>query len=290
MKMKRSGPALAGLVCAATLALAAGDAWADAKVELTARDDAEAPPATFLGSSPISLQHTISAGSSSAFGSADLSAAVLKANDVSGLPFVPGDTVFSNTLAQSNVSFNDTFIFTSGFGGTAFLDWSFDGTITTNPDKGVVSFSGAQFSIDLRLDGLDHSFVSYLLQNGDACPVGPTFCTIGSAVMATGSLPILIAPGSFLVQTTLVSGAVLGDVADFDQTARLFLRLPDGAAIQSASNQLFATATPIAAIPEPESIVLMLVGLGAIAGVVRRRRPSAGVASGKPEGSPRFQQ
>lgn len=250
---------------------------ADATVGLVAKDSYNAPDASFNASDPIALSQTISAGTSSAFGLADLSAGVLKAIDISGPPFLPGYPVVSNTFAQTAGAFGDTFAFTGGYGQTAYLDWLFEGSIGTNVDKPVSSFSSAEFSIDVRLGGLDAGVLSYLISNdGNCASFAGTYCTNAPSVTAIGSLPILIAPGSFSLQIGLVAGAVLGDTAQFSDTARLFLRLPDGVGITSGSGQLLAQATPIVAgIPEPETYALILAGLGLLGAAAARQRRGA---------------
>ena len=103
-------------------------------------------------------------------------------------------------------------------------------------------------------------------------------CGAGTATSRTGSLAFTIAEGLTTFATSLQGFASFGNSFDFGNTARFYLRTPDGVTF-SGANAFLTAATPIGTVtvspvPEPETYALMLAGPASI-GVAARRKRSA---------------
>ena len=67
-----------------------------------------------------------------------------------------------------------------------------------------------------------------------------------------------------------------GYTTDFGNTAKFFIRLPDGITMKSSSGVFLADAKPVlAAVPEPETYAMLFAGLGVLGFVGRRNRKAS---------------
>lgn len=175
------------------------------------------------------------------------------------------DYYIRTTFATAQIS--DTISFHGGATGTAYLDWSFHGNLMTGGrPRDHLTYGALQIHVSGRPDE------RFTLAN--YCVVtDPLHCSEGTQIASTGSIPIAITPRDFLIQVTLEARAAVADSAEFFNTARLYLRTPDGVTVTSGSGQFLAGASPIAAVPEPSSSALMLAGMAALL-FGHRQRPS----------------
>jgi hypothetical protein len=98
----------------------------------------------------------------------------------------------------------------------------------------------------------------------DSCLIGDNpGTTIGSL-----TIPITGDQYTFISRLTI---NVTGYTADFASTARIYLSLPTGVTFTSGSGSFLAGATPIAAVPEPETYAMLLAGLGIVGAISLRR-------------------
>lgn len=176
------------------------------------------------------------------------------------------------TSAESVI--NDTFRFSDGASGTAYLDWSIDGTASAAEGLDL------SFGVGVLLfywvppgAGVAEELIYAYTSSGFICDalLVETTCSVGSSFAAQGSIPLPITSGDYFLQTALQSQARDG-TSNFGNTARLYLRTPDGVTIDSASGRFLASATPISAVPESSANALLLAGLGVLGFVARRRR------------------
>lgn len=252
---------------ALSLATLASGASANVRLNLEASGDTGVlPRPSFVGSEDIQISGSVSDGGSTAQGSANLDTGLLRASAVS----VGGGGIA--TSAQSVIAEN--FRFSTGASGTAFLDWSVDGSASADPSS---LFSYGQGSLAFywvtpeSAQGQELLYVyttwAYIC---DAIQV-ETSCEIGNSFAAAGTLALSILPGDYTLQVALTTQAANG-TADFGNTARLHLRLPEGVSIESDSGTFLASAVPISAVPEPAAAALLLAGLGVVVLAGRRGR------------------
>lgn len=207
---------------------------------------------------------------SSASGYANLETGILRSKSI-GPPIQPGigypDGQFSS---QSAAQIVDTITFGAGASGTGFLDWHVDGTLTPagNP------FPSATTSLVLNVGGTGET--DYFTDSTGLCLPSAT-CNIGTSFDKSGAFAFMIAPGSLQVSAFLQTEAFDGAIADFSNTGRFYLRLPDRVTYTSTSGVFLTDAAPIfagvPAVPEPSSYALLLVGLGLLS-CAKGRAPS----------------
>jgi hypothetical protein len=216
-----------------------------------------------VGNDPTLLVAETSAvsGGSSATSYANLVTGVLQdyAHATDAYPGTPYAALASSAITE-------LVTFSGGVGQTAWLDWSFDGSLTLNP----LEYPFATFG-QLLLYAGDSAANIMLSGNAGNCAFPPT-CTVGTSVDQQGSLAFIIPPGEMFVAANLQAYAQYGNTAQFANTGRIFIRTPEGVTYSSATGQFLTQATPIfaTAVPEPETYALMLAGLGMI-GLLRRR-------------------
>lgn len=253
---------------ALSLATLASGASANVRLSLEAGGDTGVfPRPSFVGSEDIEISGSVSDGGSIAQGFANLDTGLLRASSVS----VGGGGIA--TSAESVIA--EGFRFSTGASGTAFLDWSIDGSASADPSNlfsyglGSLAFYWVTPESGLAQQLLYVHTTSALIC--DAIQVETT-CEIGNSFAATGTLALPILPGNYYLQVALTTQAANNGTADFGNTARLYLRLPEGVSIASDSGTFLASAVPISAVPEPSAAALLLAGLGVVVLVGRRGR------------------
>lgn len=170
--------------------------------------------------------------------------------------------------ALASGGFFDTVTFSNGVGQTAYLDWSFDGSLSLDN-------TSLPFATHGQLLVYGGSGANIQLTNaGNLCATGGD-CTVGTSVNKQGSIPFVISAGAMFFAANLSAYSQYGNTADFSNTGRIYLRTPDGVSYTSQSGQFLNEAAPIFAVPEPATYALMLAGLVAV-GLVTRRRSRLG--------------
>jgi hypothetical protein len=171
--------------------------------------------------------------------------------------------------ASADASISEAILFSGGFGQTAYLDYSFEGSIAL---AGAEYPQAAFAQLAINIGTIFGGGTTYETLSAFAGNCGPG-CEVGTFTSRTGSIAIPIAEGGANIAMSLLTFATYGNLVDFSNTAAFYLRLPEGVTFTSQSGRFLADATPIftTAVPEPETYALMLAGLAMI-GVVRRRR------------------
>jgi hypothetical protein len=188
-------------------------------------------------------------------------------------PYVQSFSAASKALVTDTVHFQNY-----QPGDVATLYFSVHGSFVDNAPAGFEEYSSAwgnywvqaytgsgnnyQKSIGFASDPLTASTMGCF---GADCLIGDNpGTTIGSL-----TIPITGDQYTFISRLKI---SVTGYTADFASTARVYLSLPTGVTYTSGSGSFLAGATPIAAVPEPETYAMLLAGLGIVGAVTRRRR------------------
>lgn len=238
-----------GMYAASTLA------QATVSVQLQTTDGL-GPLVTASSSANTEVEREIVDGLSNAYGYSNLVTGVSKSRTFASAPGLAN---------VATASMTDIISFTSGYGGTAYLDWYFAGAT----DPGLVYQNGAVLQLNVTGNGVLNYELHALLSSG-ACTAIYTTCSVGSSVVRTGSMPITIRTGDYSIQTALTTTSFAGEV-DFSNTVHLYLRLPAGAGFTSQSGQFLSAAPPISVVPEPSTITLLAFGIGSLFACGRRR-------------------
>ena len=163
------------------------------------------------------------------------------------------------TFIQSR--FSEVITFTSGFGQTAYLDFTFRGSL---PDFGYTGSSGLQatFATLEVFSGFVRGGAALNRDGTAECTSDTQICLSGTTADVIGSLPFVIGSQPINLGATLFarSGeAIGGSYANFSIGNAIYLRTE--ASWTSQSGLFLTQAAPISApIPEPSSFVLMLIG------------------------------
>jgi hypothetical protein len=203
------------------------------------------------------------------------------ANQSTGTLRVSGNSRYSDsfeTFSIATAAFSDYVTFSGGFGQTAYLDYSFEGSLGVGGSPGHAVAVG-------QFDALVQAFT-----NGGSLPAVQSFeslggsarecerqpnCEVGTSTARTGSLAFTIVDGTLFIGASLRGTATYGNSFDFSNKAKLYLRTPEGVSFSSASGFLSAAVPigsgPVTAIPEPGTYALALAGLGMVVFVARRR-------------------
>lgn len=164
---------------------------------------------------------------------------------------------------------------------TGTLSFTLDGKMT--PGGGQIPGSGgnagsasAALSLGtLGFAGLNHTSFYVSETCSTISLTADESCTVGSTFAETISLPFTIDDAHRMVNLTasLYGQAFNGAHVDFANTGTLSLVLPSGLSFTSESGLLLTAQT--APVPEPQTYVLMLAGVGFVAarrlGVVRQK-------------------
>ena len=220
---------------------------------------------------PLKAEKAVSVGLASAYGFVDLASTAIKA-DVVTYPSI------NNTGASAELTLTDKFAFSSGFGQTAHLDWSVHGSFGVNclydPDTGACEnygYMGAgQYVVSVSAEGplpLSNYAERWMIFSWGTPPPctlsSPNIeCYRGQELELRGTLDIpIFSATTYSVSESLFVFAAYGGYGNFGNTARMYLRVPEGVAYSSHSGVLFRDATQIIAVPEPRSSDLFLIGL-----------------------------
>lgn len=253
---------------AVVVALAPAAASATATALAYVQDERTAQPAPPAATDPIQATMSATAPGQSAFAFANQSTGTLRVSGDSGdaYPYV--------TTSNASASFSDVVTFSGGVGLTAYLDYSFDGTLT---NAGSPQFAAAFGQLQAHVANVGGAVTRYETLSGYAANCGfGTNCEVGTSTARTGSLAFMIFDGATNVNASLQAFASYGNSFDFANTAKFYLRTPDGVTFSSANGFLSEAvaigSVPVTPVPEPETYALMLAGLSMLGLVARRRR------------------
>lgn len=230
---------------------------ADVRLDLQASGDF--PYVNYVNSASTVISNQITDDGSSASGYANLATGTLRAWTSSAL-----GTGGASTSSQSVL--RDDFSFSGPTGGTAYLDWVFNGSLSLNPNKPFSMQSGGGLSlywVTPNSFGALQEF--HALVNFGCTNMSVTSCLEGDSISLSGSIPIDVLLGDYHFQMGLSSWATEGDISDFGNSAHLSIRLPDGVSMNSRSGVFLSLAEPTSRVPEPSSLALLLLALAGLA-------------------------
>jgi hypothetical protein len=195
------------------------------------------------------------------------------ANLNTGILRVAGKSVYAPpfaTTTDGNSGISDSVTF-SGGAGTAFLDYSFEGTLGVIADASPKA-AFAQMFINIGTPGGSSSRYETLSAYGANCGFG-TNCVVGTSTMRSGSVAFDVFSGSPTSFGISLNGfASIGNSFDFGNTAKFYLRLPEGITYTSSSGSFLTAAVPILAVPEPATNAMLLTGIVVLSCVARLRK------------------
>jgi hypothetical protein len=251
---QRVKTALTGvLMCACGSALAGASVFGDV---LNGND--------YRDSGPIVASGSVGGGGYELRSSADLSTGTLRAA-ASALRSGP---VGTRNSAEARIE--EQFTFLGGIGQTAYLDFTFHGSMSQNADGRTLGGLGVSVTNSRTSRGDSESIQ---LRAGFCNLVAPpTICFDGDSIDYVGTLAFTIESGAYSFVSRIVAFAGPGFASDFANTSKFYFRLPDGVSISSQSGAFLVNADPIimSPVPEPETWALLAGGLGML-GWQRRR-------------------
>jgi len=260
------------VVVTAVASFSAFLAHSEVRIELEARASTGTPDNrmsySFTDAAGVQANGSVSLLGSSAVASADLRAGSLRA-------FAKAANDDIGAATTSSAVFADNFEFSGGYGGTAYLDYVFEGQIDVEANKvNPNTFSYGGMLLYLAYNGTSFNYGLALAPGDGVCGAlnfasSSLGCFTGMSIRTAGSIPIEIGSGSYYFLHQLSATATAGDEVNFGNTARFNLRLPDGVSISSSTGEYLTAAAPV---PEPETYAMLLVGLGVVGAAVRRRK------------------
>lgn len=178
----------------------------------------------------------------------------------------PGTPYAATAVSQ----LSDSVVFSGGFGGTAYVDWSFDGSLA------YTSNTIGTFGQLLVFIGSDYANIM-LSANPGNCGGGNLFadCTVATSVNKQGSIAFTIQPGQMYFASVLQAYSQFGDTAAFGNSGKIYIRTPEGVSYTSLSGNFLTAAAPIfpptvSPVPEPETYMLLIAGFFALAAARRQ--------------------
>lgn len=214
-------------------------------------------------SAPVqdTLTYSNAGGTGTAY--ANLQTGILR--DYAVAPPLPSND-FSYTLASSRIS--DIITFNAGATGTAYLEWSVDGTLAAF-DNNLTSTAGLSLFISGAANNIDEN---HAYTNFSCAPYNVTTCQAGTSFSQTGMVAFNIAGGDpTSIEVVLDSYPADGSIGDFSNTGKVYLVLPDGVTFTSGSGVFLDEAAPVVAVPEPSTLALVVAGFGLLLWNGRRR-------------------
>jgi hypothetical protein len=222
---------------------------------------------------------TSAAQSISFLGSFASASASLSAGTLRAFAHAANDGIGLGTIGQAVLG--DNFSFNGGYGQVAYLDYIFEGAIDVEENKVAnippLTFAGMGIYVANSSRGQSWTYGLALTSTPGGCSAlnfanSSLGCFEGTSISGAGSVAIDIQAGDFYILNSLSAVAAAGDTVDFQNTARYYLRLPDGVTIESRTGEFLATATPLTPVPEPSAYAFMLAGLVGAAWISRRAR------------------
>lgn len=199
------------------------------------------------------------------------------ANLNTGILRVVGKSVYAppfTTTTDANTGIGDSVTFSGAAGLTAFLDYSFEGTLGVIVDA-VPKAAFAQLIVNIGTVGGSSTVYETLSAYSANCGFG-TNCVVGTSTSRTGSLAFQVFPGAPTSFNIGLNGfASIGNSFDFGNTAKFYLRVPVGVTYTSSSGSFLTAAAPITPVPEPTTPALLLAGVVVLGFVVRQRKAAA---------------
>lgn len=206
---------------------------------------------------PIVASGSASGPGYSLFSFADLSSGVLKASASAAARASVG------TRNSAEARIDEGFTFTGGYDQTAYVDFRFHGAIYSGASGANL---GGLNVIASNGPGRRFEEIVALRETQSSCDaiLVPKTCIVGSEIDYVGSLAIPVSTGAWSFTARVVAFAADGGFANFENTASLYLRLPEGVSVSSSSGQFLALANPVitSPVPEPETWALLAAGFG----------------------------